>query len=148
MKKVLILASSVLFGSILAACQTTETPLSTTQMAPDALQTVTGTLAYRERIALPDNAVVSVTLQDVSLMDAPAKVIATQRFETKGKQVPFPFELSYNRADIQARHRYSVSARIEVNGKLRFITDTHYAVITDDDHTQQVNLKLIGVGGR
>ncbi|WP_081454187.1 YbaY family lipoprotein [Vibrio furnissii] len=145
MKKALILASSVLLGSVLVGCQNAEDTSPMTQTTPAAMQTVSGTMAYRERIALPDNAVVTVTLQDVSLMDAPAKVIATQTFETKGKQVPFAFELAYDSAQIDARHTYSVSARIELNGKLRFITDTHYGVITDEHNTNQVNLKLVGV---
>ncbi|MGI2820026.1 YbaY family lipoprotein [Vibrio fluvialis] len=145
MKKALLLASSVLLGSVLVGCQTSEDSTTMTQTTPAAMKTVTGTLAYRERIALPENAVVTVTLQDVSLMDAPAKVIATQTFETKGKQVPFAFELTYDSAQIDARHTYSVSARIELNGKLRFITDTHYGVITDDNNTNQVDLKLVGV---
>ncbi|MCG6282610.1 YbaY family lipoprotein, partial [Vibrio diabolicus] len=119
MKKALILASSVLLGSVLVGCQNAEETSPMTQTTPAAMQTVSGTMAYRERIALSDNAVVTVTLQDVSLMDAPAKVIATQTFETKGKQVPFAFELAYDSAQIDARHTYSVSARIELNGKLR-----------------------------
>lgn len=36
------------------------------------MKTITGTVAYRERIALPPNAVVTVTLEDVSLADAPS----------------------------------------------------------------------------
>ncbi|EEX92727.1 lipoprotein-related protein [Vibrio orientalis CIP 102891 = ATCC 33934] len=110
-----------------------------------AVESITGTLAYRERIALPDDAVVTITLQDISLADAPAKVIAKHRFETAGSQVPFEFDLAYDPAKIEARHRYSVSARIEVNGKLKFITDTSYPVVTDADKTDNVDLRLIGV---
>ncbi|NMU26748.1 lipo-like protein, partial [Vibrio parahaemolyticus] len=78
-------------------------------------------VAYRERIALPPNAVVTIALEDVSLADAPAKVLAKQTFETEGKQVPLSFELSYDSNEIKPNHRYSVRARIEVDGKLRFI---------------------------
>lgn len=111
----------------------------------EEMASITGSVAYRERIALPDNAVVIVTLQDISLADAPAKVIAKHRFETDGAQVPFDFDLAYDSAKIEARHRYSVSARIEVDGKLRFITDTSYPVVTDEAKTDNVNLRLIGV---
>lgn len=141
MKKVIALASSLLLGTVLMGCQS-ETP----EVAQPQIEKITGTVAYRERIALPDNAVVTVTLQDVSLMDAPAKVIAKHRFETNGAQVPFDFDLSYDSAKIEARHRYSVSARIEVDGKLRFTTDTSYPVVTDENQTDSVNLRLIGVG--
>ena len=39
-------------------------------------------VAYRERIALPDDAQVTVVLQDVSKMDTAAVVIAKQQFIT------------------------------------------------------------------
>ncbi|MEH0666316.1 YbaY family lipoprotein [Vibrio scophthalmi] len=124
----------------LAGCQAGQP----SETAPK-METVSGTLAYRERIALPSEALVTVTLQDVSLADAPAKVIAKQQFSADGAQVPFTFELSYDPSQIDARHTYSVSARIEVDGKLRFISDTAYRVITDEAKTQQVNLLLKGV---
>ena len=48
---------------------------------------VTGTITYRERIALPENAIVNVQLQDVSLQDVAATVIAETTITTPG-QVP------------------------------------------------------------
>ncbi len=63
----------------------------------------------------------SVSLQDVSLADAPAVVLDEQKGPVKG-QVPLPFHLSYDPAQVKPGHRYSVSARIEVNGELMFIT--------------------------
>ncbi|MEF1291762.1 YbaY family lipoprotein [Vibrio sp. M260118] len=141
MKKVYALIVSAMLGLVLMGCQSAD-PVKT----PNSVEKVTGTVSYRERIALPEGAVVTVTLQDVSLADAPAKVIAKHRFETNGKQVPFDFDLAYHTAKIDARHRYSVSARIEVNGSLRFITDTSYPVITDPNNTDHVDLRLIGVG--
>ncbi len=109
------------------------------------MKTITGTVAYRERIALPPNAVVTVSLEDVSLADAPSKVLAKQTFETDGKQSPFAFELNYDSSEIQAKHTYSVRARIDVDGKLRFISDTRQAVITDEAQTHQVDIRLVGV---
>ncbi|EGU52513.1 lipoprotein-related protein [Vibrio orientalis CIP 102891 = ATCC 33934] len=140
MKKALAFISSLVLGVVLVGCQSEQ---AETEQA--AVESITGTLAYRERIALPDDAVVTITLQDISLADAPAKVIAKHRFETAGSQVPFEFDLAYDPAKIEARHRYSVSARIEVNGKLKFITDTSYPVVTDADKTDNVDLRLIGV---
>lgn len=139
MNKVFMLVAAIFSAIVLGGCQSSEP-------AQGAVASVTGTVAYRERIALPQDAVVTVTLQDVSLADAPAKIIAKHRFETNGAQVPFEFDLAYHTAKIDPRHRYSVSARIEVNGKLRFITDTSYPVITDANKTNKVDLRLIGVG--
>lgn len=140
MKKVLFVALSVLFGSLLVGCQMKESA-----KVQEKIQSITGSVAYRERIALPDNAVVTVYLQDVSLADAPATVIAKQNFITNGMQVPLEFNLAYDSSKIKTGHRYSVSARIEVDGKLRFTTDTQHAVITDPEATKQVQMMLIGV---
>lgn len=141
MKKALLLIMSSVLGLMLVGCQSAQKPTS----SESNIQSIMGTVSYRERIALPDKALVTITLQDVSLADAPAKVIAKQRFETNGMQVPLKFDLAFDNRKIDARHRYSVSARIEVDGKLRFITDTHYAVITDENNTKRVDLRLVSV---
>jgi len=91
---------------------------------------VSGTVAYRERIAMPENAVLTMQLQDVSLADAPAKVIAEQKFTFAGHQVPLPFELHYDSTKIDPKHRYALSARITVNEQLMFMNTTTYRVIT------------------
>ena len=45
---------------------------------------VTGTATYRERIALPPDAVFEATLEDVSRQDAPAVIIGRARMEKPG----------------------------------------------------------------
>ncbi len=97
---------------------------------PEEGGVVAGTVAYRERIALPDDAVVRVQLSDVSLQDAAARVIADTTFTSGGRQVPLPFELQYDPRTIEPNHRYAVRATIESGGRLLFSTDTAYHVIT------------------
>ena len=110
--------------------------------------TVTGTVTYRQRIALPDDAVITIKIEDVSLMDVPAKAIGEQVIETDGKQVPIPYEVTYNEDDIDERHTYSMSARIEDSaGKLLFISDTTVPVITNDNPTEDVEIVVVPVGG-
>ena len=93
---------------------------------------ITGSIAYRERIALPPTAQIEVRLDDVSLADAPVTNMATQSFASEGRQVPFAFTLTVDRADIDPRHSYAVSARItDADGKLMFITDTRNSVTFD-----------------
>ncbi|EHH0748202.1 TPA: YbaY family lipoprotein [Vibrio vulnificus] len=140
MKKIILVMMSVFFGSLLAGCQTSE-PLVKDQ----DIQTISGTIFYRERIALPENAAVTLVLEDVSLADAPAKVIAKHKFITNGKQVPLSFDLAYDSKKIIANHRYNVRARIEVNGRLRFISDTIVPVITDEANTHNVEIMVVGV---
>lgn len=148
MKKSLLFISSVVLSVAMIGCTTTETEAtmsSTTTTEAVNMQSISGSVAYRQRIALPDHAVVSVTLEDISLADKAADVIATDSFVTGGKQVPFSFKLDYDANKILPKHTYNVRAKITVDGKLRFITDTITPVITDQAETQTVHLMMIGV---
>ena len=93
------------------------------------LANLSGTVIYREHIALSPNAIVTVALADVSLQDAPAKVLAEQIISNPG-QSPIPFKLSYDPDAIVPAHSYAVQARIEWEGRLLFINDTRHCVIT------------------
>src|SRR5512139_294870 len=75
--------------------------------------TVSGTVTYRQKIALPVDAVVTVTLEDVSRADAPADVMGQQMIETKGEQVPVPFAIPYDPSKIEENHNYNVRATIK-----------------------------------
>ena len=145
MKKALILITSLVSFGLLVGCQATSETNASQEVVAENTKVISGTVSYRERIALPENAVVTVTLEDISLADAPSTVIATQEFTTDGKQVPFAFELSYDNNKIKANHRYNMRATIHVDGKLRFTTDTIKSVITDVENTQQADLRLVGV---
>ncbi len=92
---------------------------------------VTGTATHSDRTALPQGAVLQVTLEDVSLADAPAVVIATHTEENLGAP-PYAFSLAYDPARIDARHTYSVRARVTLGARLLMATDTHAPVITRD----------------
>jgi putative lipoprotein len=133
MKPVLTLVA--LAALILAGCASP---------APRETAEVTGQVIYRERLLLPPNAKVTVVLADTSLMDAPARTLASQVIEGQTAP-PFKFALAYDPAAIDPRNVYSVSARIEVDGKLRFITDTHTPVIT---HGAPTHVEIIAVGVR
>ena len=102
---------------------------------------VTGTVSYRERIALPPDAVLTVRLQDVSRQDVAARILGEQIYTTEGKQVPLPFEIPYNADNIDERFMYSVAARIEDgDGILRFISDTTNPVITRGNPTEDIEI--------
>lgn len=98
---------------------------------PQQQNAVTGTVTYRNRSALPRNAVITVKLMDVSRADAIGSVVAEQRIEADGKQVPIAFSLGYKPDQIQRRNRYTVQAEIRArNGRLLYISDTAYPVLT------------------
>lgn len=93
-------------------------------------RTLKGTVAYRERMALPPNALVEVKLVDVSLADAPSPVIAQTSIETRGRQPPIPFVLQYDAGAIVKRRRYALQARITVDGAPWFVTTTAHPVFS------------------
>jgi uncharacterized lipoprotein YbaY len=110
---------------------------------------VTGTVTYREKIALPPQGVViSVKVEDVSRADAPAITIGEQIIENPGHQVPIPFEIEYDPDDIDERYTYAMRVRIEVDGELWFINTTRHQVITSGFPTSDIEVMLEKVGPR
>ena len=91
--------------------------------------TVTGAATYRERIALPQNAVFEATLEDVSRAGAASTVIGQTRIEKPG-QPPFQFSIQYDPTRIVQSGAYSVRARVTAGGKLLFTTDQAHLVLT------------------
>jgi putative lipoprotein len=125
--KALLLVSLGIF----AACgpDAPENLAATGDQAGSKKAQVTGTLMYRERIALPPGSVAEVRLLDTSLADAPAKEIAYQAVEDPGTP-PIPFVLDYDPSKIDERMQYGVRATISHDGQLLFTSDTHYPVLT------------------
>ena len=128
MKKLSLLG----LAALLSACQS---------MQPAPKASLEGEVFYLQRIALPPTAILSVSLQDISLADAPSKVIDVQRGQVQG-QVPQAFHLSYDPLKVEPNHRYSVSARIEVDGKLKFITTENHAVRLDGTDPQPLKVRV------
>jgi uncharacterized lipoprotein YbaY len=125
-------------GMIVKNCKLVELPNG--QLA--GAGKVNGAVTYLQRVALSPAAVIEVKLQDVSRADAAAIVIAEQKFAADGKQVPLPFELKFDPAKIDAKHRYTVSARITLDGELRFVSDQAYAVVTQGNPSTGVDILL------
>lgn len=101
---------------------------------PDAshgMAVVNVTASYRERILLPPGHVLTVLVEDVSLADAPARVLAEHREPLEGRAPPYRATLGFPRSQIDPRHTYAVRAEIrDAAGALRFTTDTRHAVLT------------------
>lgn len=112
-------------------------------MAISAQQTLSidGTVAYRERMALPPDAVFEATLEDVSRADAPATIIGQARIEQPGNP-PFRFTIQYDPTQIQPNHIYSVRARITEGGRLLFTTDQRYQVLTQG-HGSEIGMMML-----
>lgn len=99
-------------------------------------ETITGTVSYLPRIALPPDAIVEVSLVDVSRADAPAITLSSQKIVSGGRQVPFPFTLLYDSEQINPQFSYAVQSRITVGGDLKFVTTARFPVITNGYPTE------------
>ena len=130
---------------LLAGCQQeSPNPAATLELPsgrdPDA--SVSGTVTYRERVALTPGAKLVVDLRDVTYADGPAPLIARQTVPNPGR-VPIQFKVEYNRDDIDSRNTYSVQADIvESDGRLAFTNDTAYNVVTRGN-PDKVNMVLV-----
>jgi len=74
---------------------------------------ITGSLTYRQRIALPDNAEAVVELRQ-----APRGPLAVeQRIELRGRQVPVEFTIEVDRSLLRAASGYVLQGAISVDGR-------------------------------
>jgi putative lipoprotein len=112
--------------------------------APAAAETkvLRGTLAYRERIALPPNAVAEVSLVDSSRADAAANVIGRTQISPAG-QPPIAWEIGYDSNAITSRGKYALQARISVDGRLWFVTATRNPVLTGGPDKTNLMLRAV-----
>ena len=124
--------SLLLASALLVACTTVQ---------PPSQEHLNGEVYYLQRSALPPDATLRVSLQDVSLADAPARELAYQQGRVEG-QVPLPFQLSYDPANLQSGHQYAVAARIELDGKLMFISSERHSVKLDGTDPQPLRIRV------
>lgn len=107
-------------------------------------KSISGTVHYLQKIGLAPNSTLQVSLQDVSVADAPAKQLATQvtrNAETAG----LSFNLEYSTADILPGHTYAIRAQIETEGRLIFINTDHYPVELGVDYLQPLEIRVDNV---
>ncbi|MBB6466158.1 putative lipoprotein [Aminobacter lissarensis] len=122
-------------------------PLLVGMMAVPTLATadetlVTGEVLYRERIALPANAVLEVQLADVSLADAPAKILGAQKIDPAG-QVPIRFAIPFDPTAIKTNMTYALQARISVDDQLWFINDVSHTLDPLTAGPQTIQVKMV-----
>lgn len=102
---------------------------------------LSGQVSYLERSALPADAVLEVKLLDVSLADAPAKVLATRRI-SPGRQVPIDFTLLYDPRQIVPSNSYALQARVLQGSQLLFINTERYAVLTRGAPSDNIAIRV------
>jgi putative lipoprotein len=103
--------------------------------------TVSGTVTKLDRAALPDDAVITVLVQDTSLADAPAVDIGQQVIDTEGDQLPIAYAVAYDEAEIEDSQTYTVRAEIRDGaGELLYVSDTSIPVISQGNPTSDVEI--------
>ncbi|HMG03034.1 MAG TPA: YbaY family lipoprotein [Edaphobacter sp.] len=130
-------ALGVAYGFVMAASLFLH-PIRT---SGQGMLSIEGTATYRERMALPPDAVFEVTLEDVSRMDAPALTLGQSRTEQPGNP-PFHFTIQYDPSQIQPNHIYAVRASVTEGDRLLFTTDQRYQVLTQG-HGSEIGMMML-----
>lgn len=115
------------------------------EVAAADMTTLRGQVSFHERLALPPGAVVQVALVDVSRADAPAIPLARQQVEGAIAS-PIPFELTFDRARIEAGRSYALQARILVNGELWFINTSRHAIFDGGPDNTDILVQRVAAG--
>lgn len=136
------IAEFFVFGIVPLAVGMLATPVASVA----AERVLNGEVIYRERIALPPGALVTVQLADVSLADAPAAIVAEQKITPTG-QVPVPFELKFDTSAILEKNTYALQARITVGDRLMFLNDERHQVDPlASDAPRTILVKMVSKG--
>lgn len=127
------LALATLLPLFMAACA----GMPGTQTQADA--SVKGEVTYRQRIALPPNAVVDIRLLGL----AQGQVLARQEIQTQGRQVPFAFRLDYAAPGAISPSDLLLVATIRnASGQLLWVAETPLAQVPTSD-AGEVRLRLM-----
>lgn len=102
---------------------------------------VSGTVTYRERMALPANATLDVWIVETTEGQATPAVLIESSLPVKGQQVPLPFELRVEPGRVQHQKTYGLQAAIRSGGQTLFASDAPVPVITHG-HPSLVALTL------
>ncbi|QHS50463.1 YbaY family lipoprotein [Edaphobacter sp. 12200R-103] len=102
---------------------------------------VDGTATYRERMALPPDAVFEATLTDVSRADAAGQAVGQTRIEQPGNP-PFHFSIPYDPGQIQPNHIYAVRGRIVEGNRVLFTSSQRYQVLTQG-HGSEIGMMMM-----
>ncbi len=96
---------------------------------------LSGSIGYRERAQLPQDAVCTVELREVSRPNAPPIALTTKTIAIR--QIPIPFRIDYDPADIVPRRNYFVHATITSGNRQLYTTTQSYQVLNTAGGTNQ-----------
>ena len=141
-------AALALLSVAMAACSNPDAP-DDRQLNGQTI-VVNGSVAYRERIAMPTGSVVTITLNDVSRADIASTELARQSIVTSGEQVPIAFELTVDQDALRPGMTYALRAVIrDSDDELLWTTDTVHRVepAPPESVIQMGTIPLVRVAG-
>ncbi len=106
---------------------------------------VSGTITYDGDPAIPEGAVVTVQVRDVSYQDAASTLIASQTIRNP-ERFPVDFSVPYASDDIDSTAIYGLQIRITLDDRLIYINDTAFNVITRGNPRRGVDVWVVAVG--
>lgn len=128
----------MLAACVLSACSTTNNSTKT-----DDFATLTGKVTYTGPAKISPNSIATITIEDASIADASAIVLATKRIENP-THFPITFTLKYDPTKINSHnHFYGLRVRIENAGKLQFINYTRIGIITGGHPTHDIQAPVV-----
>ena len=109
--------------------------------------TLSGTVSYRERVVLPNNARIIVSLVERSTQaDHDAnKVISQHSFLAEGEQPPVSFTLNYVKSKLKPDTLYRVIAKIEINDEVLFSNQSTVDLNIEPLKTTHLDIPLVKV---
>jgi putative lipoprotein len=109
------------------------------QLSGSKVRELSGVVTYRERIALPPDSKVTITLVETNHSSSEALIIAEEIVEPTG-QVPIPFVLKYDAGAIRPEEDYGVRAVIEDHqGETLWATTEPYPT-SDLDNPEELEI--------
>lgn len=108
-------------------------------------ETVSGTLTYRQRIALPSDSIIHVALVEIRGKAAESVVLSEQSFPASG-QVPIPFAITFDPKVIDPARHYAVRARITDAGGRVFWATPRPAPVLTQGHPNQAEVMVAPAG--
>ena len=96
-----------------------------------SLAKVDGYVIIMQNTIVPENAVLTVTLADTSIVHLPALILSQKYYYSFNSQSPIPFELTYHDNEIRTDAHIVVSASVSASGKLLYESQTATEVINN-----------------
>jgi putative lipoprotein len=107
---------------------------------------VSGFVSYDPALPIPADAVLTVQIQDITMQDVAATIIAEQVIPIQGQVPPLAYSVSYDPAVLMPGNLYTMAARVsDAAGNLLLISDTVTPVLTNGAPAENVEIRLVPI---